>query len=352
MRDEGIRARQSDETAWGTALLAEAQVESGSLGDAESSVAQALCLLESVSPADALVPECLALAALCAAWRSAGQQARRLTAEVESHLQSSGGRAAVRLAETDLLLGDAIGAARRARRVAASPAGADIALAAQTVLARVDPSQVRGEHPATDAPRDGPADQVAAWTDPDSARRRLIRALVARDGPALLDLARSWASAGLGLLAADTAARAEPLLRSGGDPVAAGRAGHLAANLLARNGIDHPAGWPSSSGGGLTPREREVAALAVGGATTAEVAAALQLSVRTVENHLQHCYTKCGVGSRQELGEILGWSGDSGRPVSPAGPPAHRPPTAVPATAGRAPRTANRVRVSASPGGR
>ena len=51
----------------------------------------------------------------------------------------------------------------------------------------------------------------------------------------------------------------------------------------------------------LTPREREIAALAAAGATSKEIAAQLFLSSRTVDNHLQSVYTKLGVSGRQEL---------------------------------------------------
>ncbi|HWI72710.1 MAG TPA: LuxR C-terminal-related transcriptional regulator, partial [Baekduia sp.] len=51
----------------------------------------------------------------------------------------------------------------------------------------------------------------------------------------------------------------------------------------------------------LTPRELEVCRRVAGGATNAEVAAALFLSARTVEHHLRMAYRKLGVRSRSEL---------------------------------------------------
>jgi DNA-binding CsgD family transcriptional regulator len=56
----------------------------------------------------------------------------------------------------------------------------------------------------------------------------------------------------------------------------------------------------------LTRREREIVELAVLGTTNADIAALLSISVRTVEAHLQHVYTKLGVSSRQELAEQFG----------------------------------------------
>ena len=48
---------------------------------------------------------------------------------------------------------------------------------------------------------------------------------------------------------------------------------------------------------GLTPREREIAELASRARTSKDIAAALVLSVRTVDNHLSNVYVKLGVSS-------------------------------------------------------
>jgi DNA-binding CsgD family transcriptional regulator len=52
---------------------------------------------------------------------------------------------------------------------------------------------------------------------------------------------------------------------------------------------------------GLTKAEAKVAAAAAGGASNAEIAASLVVSVRTVEAHLSRVYTKLGLRSRREL---------------------------------------------------
>jgi len=52
---------------------------------------------------------------------------------------------------------------------------------------------------------------------------------------------------------------------------------------------------------GLTPQERRVAAHALTGASTRQIASALHLSPRTVESHLGSIYRKAGVKSRREL---------------------------------------------------
>jgi DNA-binding CsgD family transcriptional regulator len=57
--------------------------------------------------------------------------------------------------------------------------------------------------------------------------------------------------------------------------------------------------------GKLSRRQAEIAALAAAGASTKDISAALVLSPRTIDNHLQHIYTKLGVASRRELAERL-----------------------------------------------
>jgi DNA-binding CsgD family transcriptional regulator len=55
----------------------------------------------------------------------------------------------------------------------------------------------------------------------------------------------------------------------------------------------------------LSRRQREVALLAAQGATNAEIASALSLSVRTVESHLYAAFAKLGLTAREELSEVL-----------------------------------------------
>ncbi len=61
--------------------------------------------------------------------------------------------------------------------------------------------------------------------------------------------------------------------------------------------------------GALTPQERRVAELAASGASNAEVAGALYVSVNTVETHLQHVYVKLGIRSRGKLRSALSHHG-------------------------------------------
>jgi DNA-binding CsgD family transcriptional regulator len=55
----------------------------------------------------------------------------------------------------------------------------------------------------------------------------------------------------------------------------------------------------------LTPRELDIVRMVAAGQSSKEVAAALFLSVRTVDNHLQRVYAKLGVSSRQDLAAAL-----------------------------------------------
>uniref|UniRef100_UPI000670DD88 helix-turn-helix domain-containing protein n=1 Tax=Kitasatospora sp. MY 5-36 TaxID=1678027 RepID=UPI000670DD88 len=52
---------------------------------------------------------------------------------------------------------------------------------------------------------------------------------------------------------------------------------------------------------GLSPREREVAELAAGGLTNRQIATALHLSTRTVENHVARVLRKLSAPSRRDL---------------------------------------------------
>ena len=64
---------------------------------------------------------------------------------------------------------------------------------------------------------------------------------------------------------------------------------------------------------GLTAREREVAEVVAEGLSNREVANRLFISVRTVTSHLDHIYTKLGIGSRRELADLVreGSGGDT-----------------------------------------
>ncbi|MBM0125839.1 LuxR C-terminal-related transcriptional regulator [Pimelobacter simplex] len=120
-----------------------------------------------------------------------------------------------------------------------------------------------------------------------------------RDHAGLLRISESWEGRDGLRLAAVAAAGAARVLGSARSAAAA-RA--RAADLVRRcDGLDLPILRAGDADSPLTPREREIAALAAAGATSKEIAAQLFLSSRTVDNHLQSVYTKLGISGRQEL---------------------------------------------------
>ncbi|HAP78004.1 MAG TPA: hypothetical protein DCR14_18220, partial [Acidimicrobiaceae bacterium] len=56
---------------------------------------------------------------------------------------------------------------------------------------------------------------------------------------------------------------------------------------------------------GLTKTERKVAEVVAGGLSNKDAAAALFVSVKTVDTHLQSIYRKLGLASRTELAVLM-----------------------------------------------
>ncbi|MFC5219569.1 helix-turn-helix transcriptional regulator [Streptomyces coerulescens] len=134
-------------------------------------------------------------------------------------------------------------------------------------------------------------------------RARLAAALADDKPDYLLSVADELRNLGMDLLAAEAAVTASAALSRSGDERRAAAAAGLASTLAARcQGARTPllrAAAPTAVP--LTEREREVALLAADGLASKDIAAALHLSTRTVNNHLQHVYAKLGISSRQEL---------------------------------------------------
>ena len=57
--------------------------------------------------------------------------------------------------------------------------------------------------------------------------------------------------------------------------------------------------------GALTPRQRQICALAAAGKGNRQIAHALFVSVKTVETHLAAAYRKLGICARADIGPAL-----------------------------------------------
>src|SRR5262249_2041118 len=139
-----------------------------------------------------------------------------------------------------------------------------------------------------------------------SARARHAAAARARKAPELARAASDFETLGAMLLAAEaSAAAAEAFSRDGDRRAAAAALGRSSAPPPAREGAATPALFRTARPAPLSKREREIVRLAVTGMASKEIAQRLYLSVRTVDNHLQHAYTKLGVTSRAGLTQAL-----------------------------------------------
>jgi DNA-binding CsgD family transcriptional regulator len=142
------------------------------------------------------------------------------------------------------------------------------------------------------------------------ASAQFARALAAGDGAGLDEVADRFTGMGARLLGAEASAAAATVHHDQGrrrdEAASRARAQRLVAEcegaatpLVAALAQEPPAAT-------LTRREREVAELAARGRTSREIADALSVSLRTVDSHLDHAYTKLGITSRRDLAAALG----------------------------------------------
>jgi DNA-binding CsgD family transcriptional regulator len=131
-------------------------------------------------------------------------------------------------------------------------------------------------------------------------------AVLAADALRLEGAASAFGELGALLWATEAESEAAAAHRQAGREASARNAAARAALLLERcEGARTPALVLAGPVEELTPREREIAALAAGGASNREIAERLVVSVRTVENTLQRTYGKLGVRSRRDLASAL-----------------------------------------------
>jgi DNA-binding CsgD family transcriptional regulator len=133
---------------------------------------------------------------------------------------------------------------------------------------------------------------------------------VLRQAPAPLELARALVDLGAAHRRAGARNAARELLREGLD--LAYRQGGLRLADRARRELVIAGGKPRRDAmrgrDALTPSELRVAELAAGGQTNRQIAQALFITQRTVENHLTSTYAKLGISSRAELAAALAGS--------------------------------------------
>jgi DNA-binding NarL/FixJ family response regulator/tetratricopeptide (TPR) repeat protein len=140
-----------------------------------------------------------------------------------------------------------------------------------------------------------------------SARARHAAAARARDARELIGAADDLEALGALLLAAEATSGAAEAFSRAGDQRAA-TAALRRSNRLSEGceGAATPGLIRVVAASPLSSREREIVMFAAQGMSSKDIAGRLYLSVRTVNNHLQHAYTKLGVTSRAGLARALG----------------------------------------------
>ncbi|MEV4515628.1 LuxR C-terminal-related transcriptional regulator [Dactylosporangium sp. NPDC049525] len=140
-----------------------------------------------------------------------------------------------------------------------------------------------------------------------TARAGLAAALLTRDAERLMAVADAFEATGADLLAAESAAVAAAVHDRAGRRSRASAARFRAAAPASRcPGARTPLLALAGGTARLTPREWEIAVLASTGRASKDIAAALGLSARTVDNSLRNTFAKLGVSTRRDLREALG----------------------------------------------
>jgi DNA-binding CsgD family transcriptional regulator len=133
-----------------------------------------------------------------------------------------------------------------------------------------------------------------------------VQASAARDLDTLAQVATELRDAGAMVHAVRAAVKLALSQRESGDLEAAVASAESAWAMMRESGSQCQALFaPLVNEVDLSNREREIANLTNDGMTTAEVAGVLDLSVRTVENHISNMYRKIGVSNRTRLREVV-----------------------------------------------
>ena len=248
----------------------------------------------------------LVLESLALAYLNRGSLADSEVAQLEAAREGAGcapqivfALARLTRAEWLHLRGKSASALDVCRSVACDEGGAHRPL--QTLLAFNLMSRVQGSPEAADA-------VTAAAERCDfalaSIHARYAVSATAQNAAELVAVAEAYDDHGLTWLAAETAATALACAEEQRSaPVWAPLARRLVAQLGEVEPVSPPEWWGAERHrpAHLTAREREIAHAAILGGTSAQIALQLNLSRRTVENHLQHVYQKLGIRSRKDL---------------------------------------------------
>ncbi|MFS8101737.1 LuxR C-terminal-related transcriptional regulator [Lentzea alba] len=128
-----------------------------------------------------------------------------------------------------------------------------------------------------------------------------------RDPAGLEEAAAAFTACGATLYAAEALAEASRLSRLHDRPREADRLERQASSLAETfDGATTPGLVVTSTLAALTPRQLEIARLAVAGLTNVEIAERLAIAKRTVDNHLHTTYAAVGVTGRGGLRELFG----------------------------------------------
>lgn len=199
-------------------------------------------------------------------------------------------------AETALVSGDRAGAAELlavAGRRAVAEAHLHLAFLALDEAFMLDPCPARATELADIAPPTGLGLLFL----------RRAEAVQAAKAPAIIEAARALADAGLPGRAGWAASRAAGLAWESGSQAASRAYRHKAAMLASEHGASL---WPDGSEVALlTPRELQIARLAARRVRSREIAEQLDLSARTVDNHLASVFRKLEISGRGELPAAL-----------------------------------------------
>jgi DNA-binding CsgD family transcriptional regulator len=140
-----------------------------------------------------------------------------------------------------------------------------------------------------------------------AARAQHTMGLAATDTDQLEAAGEAFATLTAWLLAAEAISHASTAARATGRIQRSESLARRAEELVTHcRGADTPGLRRTDGLQDLTTREREVATLASRGLRSKEIAAELQVSVRTVDNLLQRAYRKLGITSRADLRTLLG----------------------------------------------